>query len=203
MSSLCTVRFITASYASGIGNRHVPPTGNATLTAFPASSTSHTTGVGMLETVGHSPNHGDLRESRLNWATTCTMSPVRTVCERIASLKSSVYLMNWHTSTDVGSGQCGSLFRSTPPRRFRSPDHHFLTDSALGEDATVCGWRISSRRVARPRPSHPATASTLSVSTAHRHLSPRWFPCHRSSQRGWWRRSVCSSPVRECPHPTR
>ncbi len=107
--SSCTARFITASYASGSGNRHVPSTGNATLTAFPSLSTSHTTGLGMLEAVGHSPNHGDESDSRLNCATTCTMSPVLVVCERTASLKSSVYSRNWHTTTDVGSKLSGTV----------------------------------------------------------------------------------------------
>ena len=52
-----------------------PSTGKAALTAFPASSTSHVTGVGIVPSVGHSPNHGHLVEGRLSCSTTATKLP--------------------------------------------------------------------------------------------------------------------------------
>lgn len=63
----------------------------------------------MLEAVGHSPTHGDLSDSRLSCATTCVISPVPVVCESTASLESSVYSRNWHTTTDVGSKLSGTV----------------------------------------------------------------------------------------------
>ena len=44
---------------------------------------------------------------------------------RLRSQLGGIAFDDSYDTTPLCSGQCGSLFRSTPPRLFRSPDHHF------------------------------------------------------------------------------
>lgn len=105
-------------------------------------------------------------------------------------------------------------FRSAggrPLRRSRSRERHSLhsVDRSFSAFSTLCSDAVTGitageiHRAGRLRPSHRATASTPTGSTAHRNRSPRPFPCGRWSRRDQWRTSVCSLPVRGCPHPTR
>lgn len=135
---------MTASYASGNGCPHTPPVGKATLTPCPPASTSQTTGVGMVDAVGHSPNHGRSSEGCANSAMTRVKSPLLLVCLRIAPLLSSANFRNSHTTTEVGWKLSGIVPAGGNGSTRYSGDWTFIGMTASSTSgARHVGWPIT------------------------------------------------------------